>query len=555
MIKELFFPERIGTKRFLSQKILAIDTHGDSVYAVLVYAKKSGSIVERLYHERLEPGKEQDYDARLIKSLKKLISQIKHYDQVRVSMPTAAVFKELEVPFVDHDKIRMVLDYEIESMLPFALEEAIIDFIVTEKLSDKKSSKIFVAAVRMQDIQKTLDLYAQAGIEPSSITLDLFALYSLYQQIPEYKNLEHGSALVDLGETTTQVSFIHEGKLRLTRSVQKGLLTVANNISKEADIPVEEVLMKLKTIGIKKTGNAEYDKVVEKFTINFFNDIQFTLNSFSLKLNFYKGVSKILFAGRAAEINDMARFTNDLLQVPCEIFEPQKLFANPSIKDKIVRAHSSLSNYAIALGTAIPSNEQIDFDLRRKSFVLDRTLLIKKQLIAGFVLMIALFAFLGIKGYMQVSDLAKKAAVLEKQEARKILSPLPRKERPKGFKIASIKKKAETILKKKEAIWGPFTKDRIKFLEILLEITKIMDKRLFNLAMSEFSIEEKEIGKPQILIEGFLKAQQGDEHFKDYSKFLKRFDDSVLLKKVEESGLPTPDKGVNFTIKLERKEE
>lgn len=102
----------------------------------------------------------------------------------------------------------MILDFEIESMLPFSIHEAVVDFIITSV--DKKSgtSQILVAAVRSQDLQDQLDMYLKAGIDPTSITIDLFAYYSLYQQIPEYKSLPHATALVELGAHATRIVFL-----------------------------------------------------------------------------------------------------------------------------------------------------------------------------------------------------------------------------------------------------------------------------------------------------------------------------------------------------------
>ncbi|MFH1831919.1 MAG: pilus assembly protein PilM [bacterium] len=557
MIKELFLPERIGNRRIYAQRILAIDTQDDTVYAALVHAKRSCTVVEKLFKEVLEPGDEKTQSQRTIDAIKKIMPQVKRYDQVRISIPTAAVFKELVVPFIDTERIRMVLDYEIESMLPFSVDEASIDFIVTEKLPEQKSSHIFVAAVRNQDIQSILDITSQAGIEPQSITLDLFALYSLYQQIPEYQNTEQGSALIDVGVNVTQISFIYEGKLRLTRSIQKGLLTIVDHISKDTSVTEEEVLKKLKAIGIKSTGDLEYDRVVQKYMMQFFNDIQFTLNSFSLKLNYYKGVSKVLFAGKTAEVSDLAQFASDILQVHCEIFDPLKLFMNKLIQNKISGQIPNLSNYAIALGTAIPSPEQVEFDLRRKMFVLDRRPLIKKQLIAGFSFALILLSFIGVRGYLQLSKLSAYVSKIENNEIGRIIDNIPRAQRPKTKSLAAVIAQAEKILKEKQEVCAPFAQERVRCLDILFELTSIMDKKRFDIDISEIAIDEKIAGKPEVTVDGFLKSREGAEHFKAFFEFKKRFDDSRLLVRddKEEEVHSAAEKGVQFTLKLTKKEE
>ena len=44
-----------------------------------------------------------------------------------------------------------------------------------------------MARKRKQDLKNILDIYNSAGIDPNSVTIDLFAIYSIYQQIEYYK--------------------------------------------------------------------------------------------------------------------------------------------------------------------------------------------------------------------------------------------------------------------------------------------------------------------------------------------------------------------------------
>ena len=191
MIKKIFLPEKIGNKRIIAQRIVALTIQDETVTLALVHAKRSKTIVEELLYQKLSSDLNESYAQRASNAINKLMSQVKRYDQVRVAISASIVtFKELQLPFEDTEKIRMVLDYEIESMLPFPISNAVIDFIITKRDKTQKTSQVLVAAVQFQDLQAELDIYKQAGIEPSSVTIDLFATYGLYQQIPNYKSIE-----------------------------------------------------------------------------------------------------------------------------------------------------------------------------------------------------------------------------------------------------------------------------------------------------------------------------------------------------------------------------
>lgn len=561
-IKNIFLPERIRNTRILAQRILGIAINEDDIYATLIYAKRSGITVEALFHEHVNNTKAPK-DELLAIALKKIKNQAKQVDQIKLAIPSSMViFKELTVPFTDHDKIRMVLDYEIEPMLPFSLDDAVIDFIITQENKTEKSSQIIVAAVRNQDLQVLLDQCTAADIEPTSITIDLFAHYGLFQQISEYKTLEGGSALVHLGLNSMEIAFIEDGKLRLRRYVPRGIMTIVHEIATESKISQQEILQKFFRNGFEASGDNEYDKIVTKHTIDFFNDIQFTLNSFSLKLNYYKGVHKILFIGNALKIPNLTRFAADVLQIPSEIFEPEKIFKNKSITNRVKKRPENWHFFTTALGTALVAPEQENFNLRRKMFTLSQHDLITKQLITGSIIFVGILAFFGINGYFTINKLSKLVIQSERKEAKKLLALIPPKDQPKGFKLTQITKKAEEFIKEQSQIWAPFEKNEVEPLEILLELTSIMDKKLFTIECNTVSIAEQagsnQEGKKEIIIEvsGYFKSNKGiGSHFGDFQELVKRFEASSFFEPAEQLvGRFAEERGVQFTFRLRKKE-
>jgi Tfp pilus assembly PilM family ATPase len=563
MIKKIFLPERIGQKRILSQRIVGLNIQHNCVYASVVYAKRSKVIVENLLKRDFEAEELDEKDSSEsavrndVQALKTIVSYVGKYDQIRVAIPASIViFKEIEVPFVEIEKIRMILDYEIESMLPFSVDEAIIDFIVTDEKKDENKSLVLVAAVRKQDLKKVLDLYVDAGIEPSGVTIDLFAAYGLYQQISEYFNIPTGSALIDIGDTSTWMAFIQNGKLRITRYIQRGISHIIQQVCDDTQISYDLVLEQFNKFGVKPTGDDEFDKSFKKHAINFFNDIQFTLNSFSLKLGHYEGVNKILFLGQVATVNGIVQFSSDILQIKSEIFDSKKLFLNKQIKNKVKNVPEKWSDFAIVLGTALPSNQQLEFNLRRQDFALIDYGLAGRQLVTAAFLIFAVLTFIGVKGYIQISDLQRIVKTTEQQQVKKLIGMLSKKDKPKIVTLKNVVAKAEKLLKEKHELWTSFGEQRTKPLDILQDITKTMDKRRYDIDIEDFSITEKKPGNPIVEVSGYFKSDKGiGFHHRDWAELDDRFKESLYLTKAEPSSAASvQEKGLKFTVKLKKKE-
>lgn len=505
MIKELFLPAKIGSHRLYAQQILAISIQNQTITCVQVNAKRGKTIIEKIVQNNISPGSEKDYKQRVAQAIKNTLMQMSSkYDLIRIAVPSSLIiFKELEVPFKNIHKIKMVLDYEIESMLPFPIDESISDFIITKK-GDKhaKTSQILTATIRKSDLKEILDIYELAGISPTNITIDLFAIYSLYQQIEEYKNIPGFCVIMDIDLNSTQIALLQDGSLKLSRTIPVGIETIAQQIAKETNRNKNQVLTDLTVLGIQNKTEEQYDKSLKKNIASFFNEIQFTLNSFGLKLQQETNINKILLSGPYSNIKNLSHYSSEFLHIPSEIFSCAKILNDSQFKNKTKKPPQDWNKYTVALGTALPSIEQENFDLRRKEFELKRENLIKKQITTALLISIIMFITIFIIGYMQIGSLSNKIQQLEKRETTRLKKLFPKEEKlSANIKFPQLIRKAEDILRSKEEMWAAFDKDKLDPLILLQEITNIIDKRRFDITIDAISINQ-ENGKPKIEVDG-----------------------------------------------------
>lgn len=565
MIKELFLPEKFGEHRLIAQRIVGIAVHDDMVRAVLVHAKKNKALVEQCFAMPIPPGTSDTHSERTVAVLREVMAQFKNYHQIRVTIPASVViFKELALQFSDPEKIRMVLDYEVETMLPFSIDEAIIDFVVTKTNKETSVTDVLVAAVHNQYLQDNLSLFQQAGIEPTCVSIDLFAVHGLFQQIPAYNDLVQATALVEFGQEATRVAFIQQGQLKLTRYIQRGVANIFKTISEETHVEIADLEKKLSVSGIQNETDENLRRAIQKHFIMLFNDIQFTLNSFSLKLNFYEGVSKILFTGAMSKVKDFAAFFSGTMQIPAEIFDVEKIFLHSNIKNKTKDKSINWQDFVVALGTAIPSQQQGSFNLRRKQFAIYRDSLIAKQLITASVIILLMFLTIGIKGYIDIKKLSNQVTSFESYEISRFKAEkiFPRGKFPAKPTLTSVIAQSNKIVKEKLDIWSPFGQKRMRPLDYWLEIVRIVNKKQYNISIKKLAITtqergwekepdgtiKKDAGIAKVEVEGLFKSKTG-EHFGEWGSIQNRFKDSALLRVIEPID-ETPSDGVLFTIRM-----
>jgi len=94
----------------------------------------------------------------------------------RVAIPDGLVsFRNVKMPFGDVKKIRKALPFEVEGLVPYSVDELLIDFVTA---GDRTAEGILTASVRKKDLSHCLDLLRSNGIDPEVLGVRGSALAS-----------------------------------------------------------------------------------------------------------------------------------------------------------------------------------------------------------------------------------------------------------------------------------------------------------------------------------------------------------------------------------------
>ena len=188
MIRNVLIPEHVNDLYLVKTTIVGVTITGQQIYTTQVVATNKKRVVKNQTISAIaEKTDEKTHQEQTIDALKNVFTNLS-YNQIITTIPSSfAVFKRLTLPFSDPEQIRMIVGFEVEPLLPFALKDAVIDFIITRPGAKNQDTEILVAAVRKDHITQHLALFEQAGIPVTAITIDFFALYGLFNEISAYK--------------------------------------------------------------------------------------------------------------------------------------------------------------------------------------------------------------------------------------------------------------------------------------------------------------------------------------------------------------------------------
>ncbi|HEV2601521.1 MAG TPA: pilus assembly protein PilM [Candidatus Babeliales bacterium] len=530
MIKNVLIPESFGNYAIFPKRIIGIYIEKTEIHATQILLKGATKTIERYATQYLENGTSTNYNERVSQAIRALIDSLDPYDEIYTSLSSSLVFfKEIRLPFIKYQQIKSVIEFEVEPLLPFSLQDAVIDFIITKQIPEEKSSEILIAAVPKQTIAEHVQFFNQAGIDPTVVTVDLFALYGLFNDYPAYSTLAEGTAIIYLGLHSTQIAYLYDGQLRLIRSLPKGIFTIAKTASTTLAIDATEVMESLTRFGLEKPNDPQYNAAISSALSNFWNEIIFTLNSFATQTVLHQTIKQIFLLGEGARIHKIEPFAQAKTGIPCEQLQIQKIIEalgiTPPNKNNLPQAN------IISISTALQTSKTKLFNLRKKELsVVGDASLFYKQCIVACSLIILLFGLLTAHSFFQTRKLNNAAAAYS-LEAKEIIE-----QQFKGIESDNLEDMvddANRLVQKEEKLWFAFNPGRASFLEYILELTNRIDKEALG-----FTIDRLHIIDTTMTITA---------HVKDHDALIvleKELGQSKLLKQVGKQQSP------NFTMTI-----
>jgi general secretion pathway protein L len=310
-------------------------------------------------------------------------------------------WRTLKLPFRDGKRLDQTVPFELESQVPFGLDDAVVDYHVLQR--DRSGSTVLAALVRRHDLEAHLHLLSEAGLDPKIVDLVPLATLNTLQLL--------GSALpssfVFLGGSAerTIVAVYRDGHLLGLRSLLPRPSSAAafSPLSSAADAGAA-------------AASGEGTKSAELAA-----EVRWTV----LAMN--GGPPEVglpcLFAAEAPGFESIAENLRSTLGVAPQRLEEMPLAHVPPA------LHGEVPGHAAALGLAlreVAPNQSVGVNFRRGEFAYHRgEEETRRALWRTGALAAAVLAVLTLSMYMRYNNLNDRSSVLQQQIREVFTQTLP----------------------------------------------------------------------------------------------------------------------------------
>jgi len=310
-------------------------------YAVKV-ARLEGRIgklsVGGYYTRVVDPDGEGSLSDRKKAALRELLEEI-NVDSATVVAAYPAdrtALRQVVLPFTDRSQIEKTLPFELESHIPFDLEDFVMDYRplrVGRAVEDRASSRsrVLCALANRKHAQSILSELEELGADPRHLVLDSEMIASLSTRGGEPSldsSTEGGQLVIDFGHTRTLISLAVDGVMIASRAISHGgeelTSAIASALGKQfgeaeqikhsASIPaVRAVHVSEGDIAVSKAGVAE---ILECALAPLFSAIRASAIAFEGQTGI--SVDEVLIVGGGSKLSGLAGRVESELGVAVE---------------------------------------------------------------------------------------------------------------------------------------------------------------------------------------------------------------------------------------------
>lgn len=323
------------------QDVLAVDL---GTYAIkCVWIKQEGGSLQlktwAYIPYKLKPdATPEEKKAEAIKELKAFLIQkgVKVQEAATSLSGNSVIVRYVKFPQLTKAELNATLATEAEPFIPFDINEVQLGFHILAQIVEegqKKMETVLVAAKKDLVMQR-LEILQGAGLNPTIIDVDSFALENVYEKVRDPK-LEAGATLyLNIGHMVTNLSIIELGVTRVVRDIFISGNTLTKSIMKatQSDYAKAEELKKQHGVIVDpaekekalQEGQREalaVSQAVATVAKDLVSEVHRSVDFF-LSQGPERSIGRIVLMGGTARLKNLAKHLSLELKVPVNVLDP-----------------------------------------------------------------------------------------------------------------------------------------------------------------------------------------------------------------------------------------
>jgi type IV pilus assembly protein PilM len=256
------------------------------------------------------------------------------------------IMKKVQLPEVPAKELRNAIELEAEHHIPFAFDEVFLDYHVAGRHDGVMD--LIIAAVKKSKVNEYVAVVEAAGLVPSIVDLDGFALGNQYEVNHPLESPE-SVALIDMGAAVMKTNVVRGGIPVFVRDIPFGGNQYTQAIADRLRTSFEQA----ERAKVGEATSIAWDSLVpalEAVSRDLALEVRRTFDYFSSTSDSER-IGRVVMSGGAARLRGLTEYLSMTWSIPVELARPlERIDVEPEVMEQ---AHAAGPTLAVAVGLAL----------------------------------------------------------------------------------------------------------------------------------------------------------------------------------------------------------
>lgn len=253
--------------------------------------------------------------------------QIKSKNVVTAVSGRAVIVKKILMDRLNEEDAKEAIQWEAEQHVPYDINDVSLDFQIINPNVDQKKMQVLLVAAKKDMVQNHADIVREAGLNPSVIDVDSFAIQNAVETNYDFASGET-VALLNIGAEITNLNIVRDSIPHFTKDLSVGANSFVEGIQRRHNVSQADALSALRG---HHEGGIDVTSIVQATCEDLSVQIDRAI-AFLKSAGDAERVDRILVSGGSARVPGLTDVLAARHQVSVSVVNPvQRLLYDPGL--------------------------------------------------------------------------------------------------------------------------------------------------------------------------------------------------------------------------------
>lgn len=238
-----------------------------------------------------------------------------------IILPGPCVFsKRISIQANSIEQLQELLQFEAANYIPHNISDVYMDFQVLGR-DTSGALDVLIAAVKNDIINSYVDAVSRAGLEPSIVDVDYYALENMFE-LNYAQELQKSIAVINLGARYCAVDLLVDGKTVFTGDISIGTRSLTDALQEATGMKPAEAEKAIKGEVGDRSDTDLINETLERKTENLAAEIHRQLGFFWSASGMERRIESIILSGGGSVAKGLMEELTSKTGISCKLADP-----------------------------------------------------------------------------------------------------------------------------------------------------------------------------------------------------------------------------------------